>query len=113
MRKFTHLDDLDQPRRQPSKVFPLAVLFVLTLVATPPLFEVAKIHASRHGLFGLTPPVATPLLDALSAQWEYSHGEFRDWLTPLLVNRRWSPKFVLPIAFFWTGVAALMLRRGH
>jgi hypothetical protein len=109
MRKFTHLDSLDQPRKRRSKA-PLVVLFVLILIAAPPLYEVARINLAR---FGLTPPVATPLLDAMSRQWEYSHGEFRDWVTPMLVNRRWNPQFVLPIAFLWAGVAAFMLRRGH
>jgi hypothetical protein len=113
MRKFTHLDALDQPRQHPSKLFPLVVLSLLILIATPPLFELAKVELSHYGLFGLTPRVETPILDALAKQWEYSHGEFRDWVTPLLADRRWSPKFVMPIAFLWAGVAAFMLRRGH
>jgi hypothetical protein len=113
MRKFTHLDSLDKPRRRASKA-PLVVLFALILVASPPLFEVAKLNLARHGLLGLSTPVETPLLDVLSAQWQYSHSELRDWVTPLLVNRmRWSPNLVLPVAFFWAGVAAFMLRRGH
>jgi hypothetical protein len=112
MRKFTHLDTLDRPRRRASKA-PLVLLFVLILVAAPPMFEVAKLNLARWGLFGITTPVATPVLDAVSAQWEYSHGELRDWVTPLLVNRRWNPRLVLPIAFLWAGVAAFMLRRGH
>jgi hypothetical protein len=112
MRKFTHLDTLDHPARRPSKA-PLVMLFVLIIIATPPMFEVAKINLARWGVFGLTSPVETPLLDALSARWEYSHGELRDWVTPLMVYRRWNPKLVLPIAFFWAGVAAFMLRRGH
>jgi hypothetical protein len=112
MRKFTHLDDLDHPRRKPSKA-PKVILFLLIIIATPPMFEVAKLNLARWGLFGLTTPVDTPLLNALSAQWEYSHGELRDWVTPLMVNRRWNPKLVLPFAFLWAGVAAFMLRRGH
>ena len=112
MRKFTHLDSLDHPRRRRSKA-PLVLLFVLILIATPPMFEVGKIepgavgtvrahHAGRH-------PSARLPQHALGD----SHGELRDWSTPLLVNRRWNPKLVIPFAFFWTAVAALMLRRGH
>ena len=112
MRKFTQLDSLDHPRRKRSKA-PLVVLFVLILVATPPLFEVGKLNLARWGLFGLPPSVETPILNTLSAQWETSHSEFRDWITPLMANRRWNPQFVLPIAFIWTAVAAMMLRRGH
>jgi hypothetical protein len=112
MRKFTQLDALDQPRRRPSRA-PLVLLFLVIVIATPPIFEVAKINLARLGLFGLTAPVDTPLLNALSAQWEYSHGEVRDWLTPLMVGRKWTPQLVLPVAFLWAGVAAFMLRRGH
>jgi hypothetical protein len=112
MRKTTHLDALDHPRRRQSKA-PLVLLFVLILVATPPLFEVGKMNLARWRLCGLTYPVDTPLLDFLSAQWEYSHGELRDWSTPLLASRKWNPKMVIPFAFFWTALAALMLRRGH
>ena len=112
MRKFTHLDSLDRPRRQKSKA-PLVILFVLILIATPPMFEVGKMNLARWGLFGLTAPVDTPLLDYLSARWEYSHGELRDWSTPLLASRKWNPKMVVPFALMWAGFAALMLRRGH
>jgi hypothetical protein len=112
MRKFTHIDALDHPRRRRSKA-PLVLLFALILVVTPPMFEVGKMNLARWGLFGLTTPVDTPLLDFLGAQWEYSHSELRDWSTPLLVNRRWNPRMVIPFAFFWTALAALMLRRGH
>ena len=111
MRKFCHLDALDVPRRRRSKA-PLVVLFVLVLLATPPLFELAKVNLAHWGLFGLPARVDTPLLDAISKQWESSHSEFRDWLAPQLVGWRWNPKFVLPIAFFWAAVAAFMLRRG-
>ena len=112
MRKFSHLDVLDPTRPRRSRA-PLIFLVALILVATPPLFELARLNAARFGLFGLTMPVETPILDAASAQWEYSHSECRDWIAPWLVNRRWNPNLVLPIAFVWTGLAALMLRRGH
>jgi hypothetical protein len=111
MRKFCHLDALDAPRRKRSKA-PLVILFILVMVATPPLYEAARFHLAEWGLFGLARPVSTPLLDAISKQWEFSHSEVRDWIAPWMVNRRWNPAFVLPIAFFWTGVAAFMLRRG-
>jgi hypothetical protein len=112
MQKFTHLDSLDQPRKKKSKA-PLVVLFVLALVATPPLFEVGKMNLARWGLFGLTSRVETPILDTIGKHWHENDRELREWITPFLVNRRWNPQFVLPIAFFWTIVAAMMLRRGH
>jgi hypothetical protein len=112
MRKFTHIDALDHPRRRRSKA-PLVYLFAIMLIATPPLFEVGKMNLARFHLFGFAGRVDTPLLDFFSAQWEYSHGQLRDWSTPLLANRRWTPGMVIPFAFFWTAMAALMLRRGH
>jgi hypothetical protein len=111
MRKFTHLDTLDHPRRRASKA-PLVILGFLVLLAAPPAYEVAKLNLGRFGLCGITNPVDTPVLDFLSKHWETSHGEVRDWITPMMVNRRWTPTMVLPIAFFWCAVAAFMLRRG-
>ena len=112
MRKFAHIDALDHPRRRRSKA-PLVLLFVLILIATPPLYEVGKMNLARFGLFGFAGRVDTPLLDFVSAQWEYSHSELRDWSTPLLVYRRWNPKMVIPFALFWAAAAAMMLRRSH
>jgi hypothetical protein len=111
MHKHSQLDSLDRPQRRRSRA-PLVVLLLVALAATPLLYEVAQLHLANTGLFGLG-RVDTPILDALSKQWEAGHSEFRDWMAPWMVNRRWSPRLVLPIAFFWTGVAALMLRRGH
>src|SRR4051812_26382663 len=108
MRKFTHLDSLDVTRRPRSRA-PLVLLFALMLVATPPAFELAKLNLARFGLFGLSSTVETPILDTLSKHWESGGSEFRDWVTPMLVNRRWNPKLVLPVAFVWTGVAVFML----
>ena len=59
MRKFTHLDALDHTRRRRSKA-PLVLLFVLILVATPPMFEVGKMNLARFGLFGFTRPRRYP-----------------------------------------------------
>ena len=111
MRKFTHLDSLDSARRRSSKV-PLVLLFVLMLIAIPPMFELGKLNLARCGLFGFT-SCDTPLLDYLSTHWETNHGEVRDWIAPHLTNRTWNPKLVIPFACFWTAAAALMLRRGH
>ena len=112
MRKFTHLDALDQPRRRRSKA-PLVLLFALDPRRHPAPVRGRQDEPVRLGLFGFAGRVDTPLLDFLSAQWEYSHSELRDWSTPLLANRRWNPRLVIPFAFFWTAAAALMLRRGH
>jgi hypothetical protein len=112
MRKFTHLDSLDRPRKRRSRA-PLIVLLLMALVATPPAYEFARLKLAEYRLLGFSGAVDTPLLTAISHHWEYGRGELRDWATPLLVNRRWSPQMVLPIAFFWTGVAAFMLRKGH
>jgi hypothetical protein len=109
MRKFVHLDTLDQPKKPRSKAL-LVVFFALVAVAAPPLYELARLKLAEHGILD---PVATPLLDTISAQWAYSDGEFRDWLTPLLARRRWSPSMVLPIAFLWCALGAFMLRRSH
>jgi hypothetical protein len=111
MRKFSHLDVLDRPKRRRSKA-PLVVLVLLLLVASPPLYELARLNLAKYGLFGLTGYVDTPLLDTLSKYWETSHGEIRDWIAPLMVNRKWNPRLVLPIAFLWTAWGAFMLRRG-
>jgi hypothetical protein len=112
MRKFTHLDSLDRPRQPKSKA-PLVLAFAFVVLATPPAFELAKINLARFGVFGLSRPVDTPVLDFVSAQWEATRSELRDWSTPLFVNRRWNPQLVIPFAFVWTALAALMLRRGH
>jgi hypothetical protein len=111
MQKFMALDALDAPQRQKSKA-PLVYLFVLILLATPPLFELAKVQAARYELFGLSAPVDTPLLDYLSKTWEFGRSDVRDWMAPYLVNRRWKPEYVIPLAFFFTAIGALMLRRG-
>lgn len=112
MRKFTHLDTLDDTPRRRSKP-PLALLLVLVLIAVPPSFEVVKMNLARWGLFGLTAPVDTPILDAIGAQWQARQSEFRDWIAPHMVNRRWNPRLVLPIAFVWTALAGWLLRKGH
>jgi hypothetical protein len=112
MQKFTNLDSIELPRRRRSKA-PKVMLFLMILVVTPPLFEFTKLELAERGLFGIANPVETPILNALSASWETGHGEFREWVTPLIADRTWSPKMVLPIAFFWTGVGVLMLRKGH
>jgi hypothetical protein len=112
MQKFSGLDTLDEPRRRKSKA-PLVYLFVLILLATPPLFELARLHLARWELFGLSAPAETPLLDFLSKGWQTGQSDLRDWMAPMMVNRRWNPQLVIPFAFFWTAVAALMLRRGH
>jgi hypothetical protein len=111
MRKFTNLDTLDRPRRRSSKA-PLVVLVLLLLIATPPLYELARLNLANYGLFGLSGAVDTPLLDTLSKFWETSHGEVRDWIAPMMVNRKWNPGLVLPIAFLGTAAGAFMLRRG-
>jgi hypothetical protein len=112
MRKFTHLEALDRPRRRKSNA-PMILLVVLILIATPFLCEVAKMNLTQFRLFGFSGRADTPLLDFVSTQWEFSHGQIRDWSAPYLVNRRWTPQMVIPFAFFWTAMAALMLRRGH
>jgi hypothetical protein len=112
MRKFSALDALETPRRRKSKA-PLVYLLVLILIVAPPAFELGKVGLARAQLFGLTNPVATPLLDLLSSTWETGQSDVRDWITPMMLNLRWSPGLVVPIAFFWTAVAAMMLRRGH
>jgi hypothetical protein len=112
MRKYSALDALDQPRRRKSKA-PLVYLLVLILIAAPPAFELGKAGLARLGLFGLETPVQTPVLDFLSTAWETGQSDVRDWIPTVMVNFRWSPRFVIPFAFFWTAVAALMLRRGH
>src|SRR4051812_28454175 len=109
MRKFVHLDTLDQPKKPRSRAV-LVVLFALVVVATPPLYELGRWKLAEHGILD---PVATPLLDTISAHWAYSRGELRDWATPLMARRRWSPSMVLPIAFLWCALGAFMLRRGH
>jgi hypothetical protein len=111
MQKFSPLDALDE-RQQPKSKAPLVYLFVLILLATPPLFELAKVQAARHELFGLSAPAETPLLDFLSKGWENGQSDVRDWIAPYMVNRRWKPEYVIPLAFFLTVVGALMLRRG-
>jgi hypothetical protein len=88
-------------------------LLVLILIATPPVFELGKVGLARLGLFGLETPVQTPVLDFLGSAWETGQSDVRDWITPMTFNLRWSPRFVIPFAFFWTAVAALMLRRSH
>jgi hypothetical protein len=112
MRKFARLDALDAPPRRRSKA-PLVLLFILFAIAAPPTFEVVKLNLARLGLFGMTTPVDTPILDVLNAQWHARDSELRDWITPLLVNRRWNPRLVIPIAFLWTALAAWLLRKGH
>jgi hypothetical protein len=112
MNKFSALDALDQPRRRKSKA-PLVYLLVLILIAAPPLFELSKVGLARLELFGLAAPVATPVLDYLGAGWQTGQSDVRDWIAPMLINLRWSPRLVLPVAFFWAAVAALMLRRSH
>jgi hypothetical protein len=112
MRKFSALDALDPPRRKKSKA-PLVYFIVLVLIASPPLFELGKLNLARFGLFGLTNPVQTPVLDVLSAGWQTGESDVRDWIAPKMANLRWSPGFVIPIAFFWTAMGALMLRRTH
>jgi hypothetical protein len=113
MYKSARHDFFDEPRRRRRSKSSLVVLLILSAIAAPPLFEVAKIDLARLGWFGMTTPVSTPLLDALDAQWHARHSEFRDWITPLLVNRRWDPRLVLPIAFLWTALGAWLLRKGH
>jgi hypothetical protein len=112
MRKYNHLDTLDDPPRRRSKA-PLVVLFVLALIASPPLFEAARLGLSRRGLFGFTATVDTPVLDAIDAQWQARQSEFHDWVTPLMINRKWSPRVVLPIVFLWTAFGVWLLRKGH
>jgi hypothetical protein len=112
MRKFSALEALDQPRRRRSKA-PLVYLVVVVLIATPPLLELGKVGLARLGLFGLAGSVETPVLDFLSSTWQTGQSDVRDWITPMRVQFRWSPRLVIPVAFFWTAVAALLLRRGH
>jgi hypothetical protein len=112
MRKFARLDALDDPPRRRSKA-PLVLLLILAAIVTPPAFEVVKLNLARLGLFGMTTPVDTHILDTLNAQWQTRHIEFRDWITPLMVNRRWNPRLVIPLAFLWTALAAWLLRKGH
>ncbi len=111
MRKFSHLDTLDQPRQPVSKIS-LAIFCLLLLVAAIPLFELGKLGLTRFGLLSSS-FVNTPVLDWLSYHWEERSGEFRDWITPFLVNRRWNPRVVLPVAFGWTALAVWLLRKGH
>jgi hypothetical protein len=112
MRKFSALDALDQPRRRRSRA-PLVYLLIVVLLATPPLYELGKLHLARSGLFNLSTAVETPLLDYLSKGWESGQSDVRDFVAPWMARPRWNPQLVIPVAFFWTAVAALMLRRGH
>src|SRR6516162_1585969 len=95
MRKYSALDALDQPRRRKSKA-PLVYLLILILIATPPLVELGKVNLARFGLFGLSTPVETPVLDFISSGWQTGQSDVRDWITPMMVNCRWNPQLVIP-----------------
>lgn len=90
----------------------LAVIFLL-LILSPLFYEVGLLcFASWQGLFGAYSHVQTPILDFLSGGYETARFDIKQMLAGLFRQGGWKSSHVITFAICWTGVLAMLLRKG-
>lgn len=89
----------------------LVITFLLLL--SPVLYEAGLLCvASWQGLFGVYPHVKTPVLDVLNGGYESVRFDLWQRFSGVFRQGGWKSSYVIPFAIFWTGVLALLLRKG-
>ena len=83
------------------------------LILSPVMYEAGLLcFASWKGLFGAYPHVQTPVLDVLSGGYETASFDFKQMFSAVFRQSAWKASYVIPFAIFWTGVLAMLLRKG-
>src|SRR5262249_9348814 len=112
MRKLQSVTVDPRPRARSSRVLSILVFTVFVLFS-PIIYESGlRCYASWQGMFGAYPQIHTPVLDSLSAGFETASFDFKQWTGGIFRQSPWKPSYVIPFAVFWTGVLAMLLRKG-
>jgi hypothetical protein len=112
MRKLQSVTADPRPRTRRSKAT-FFLVFSLLLMFSPIVYESGlRCYASWQGLFGTYPQIQTPVLDALNAGYETASFDLKQLTSGIFRQSPWKPSFVIPFAIFWTGVLAMLLRKG-
>ena len=82
------------------------------LLLSPFVYEATLIGLAQwRGMNGVAREARTPILDTLKHAFDDTRHEAEN-VFPLLFRRiTWTPATVIPFAIFWTGLAALLLRK--
>jgi hypothetical protein len=103
------LDDTPKPRR--TRIGAILTILVGLLLA-PLVHEGTKICVAQwKSMYGAVESPKTPVLDFLADTFKQGKQDLYETVTPTFRTLPWRPAVVIPFAIFWTGVAAMMLRR--
>jgi hypothetical protein len=111
MRKFNYLGIDVSPRRRPSRM-PTVVLLLIILLLLPVLYESFAICiATWKTVLGTYTPVETTVLNALRESWRTGRLEAVAWVKPVFHSYPWKASVVVPLAFVWTMITVIPLRK--
>jgi hypothetical protein len=101
------------PARRRWRAHAFAIV-ALGLLMTPFIHDGTMILLARwQSIFGPTPAVETPFLDALTETWSSSYRALDRGSTHAFRNVPWSPATVLGVGGVWVVVACRLLMQRH
>ena len=112
MPKTMSLVNEPRPRGRAIRRLQVALLCLFAIAIAFPLYDISRICiATWQGMYGPVYHVETPVLDAIRECTRMANRDVHDFVVPYVSRLPWKPNVVLPLAFLWTGLAALLLRR--
>lgn len=89
------------------------MVFSLILILSPIVYEAGLLcYASWQSLFGVYPHIQTPILDILSGGYQTASFDLKQMFSGIFRQSPWKSSYVITFAIFWTGVLAMLLRKG-
>lgn len=109
--RYAPNDELPARPLRRARAFLMVAIGVLL---TPLIYDGTMVLLARwQSLFGPTPAVETPFLDALAAFVADTYRSFDQGTTRTFRNVPWSPSAVLGLGFAWVVVGCRLLMRGR
>src|SRR4051812_49239669 len=111
MRKLPTVSLDNRPRSRKRRVVGFLVITLL-LVLSPVIYESSIVVAARwQGLFGVYPNVRTPVLDAITDNYQMATYDMKQWTRSIFHRTPWKSSYVIPIAIIFTGSLAMLMRK--
>jgi len=111
MRKLPTISLDNRPRTRRVRVASF-LLIALLIVLSPVIYESGLVVAARwQGLFGSYPNIRTPILDAITDNYQMATFDIKQWTRSIFHRTPWKSSYVIPIAIIFTGALATLMRR--